>query len=116
MGTGVLKQNLHLLLMKNGLYLFPFIKGTFLLLFQCGGKHDPDKQIMCDECDMAYHIGCLNPPLEKIPEDDEWYDVRLNLFAIVFLILQYLSPWCIVCIKRAFLYFKPPWIWDFEGQ
>jgi len=39
----------------------------------CGGKHDPDKQIMCDECDMAYHIGCLKPPLEKIPEDDEWY-------------------------------------------
>ena len=38
----------------------------------CGGKHDPDKQILCDECDDAFHLGCLNPPLEKIPEEDEW--------------------------------------------
>ncbi|CAB3979243.1 E3 ubiquitin- ligase UHRF1 [Paramuricea clavata] len=40
---------------------------------KCGGKEEPDKQLLCDECDMAYHISCLNPPLEKIPDDDEWY-------------------------------------------
>jgi len=28
---------------------------------------------MCDECDMAYHIFCLDPPLESIPDVDEWY-------------------------------------------
>ncbi|GAB1600400.1 E3 ubiquitin-protein ligase UHRF1-like [Argonauta hians] len=39
----------------------------------CGGKNDPEKQILCDECDVAYHIDCLKPPLEKIPDDDEWY-------------------------------------------
>ncbi|NWT60144.1 UHRF1 ligase, partial [Erythrocercus mccallii] len=38
----------------------------------CGGKQDPDKQLMCDECDMAFHIYCLNPPLSRIPEED-WY-------------------------------------------
>lgn len=38
----------------------------------CGGKHDPDKQILCDECDQAYHLGCLKPPLTSIPDDDEW--------------------------------------------
>lgn len=39
---------------------------------KCGGKEDPEKQIMCDECDMAYHIYCLSPPLEAIPDTDEW--------------------------------------------
>ena len=40
--------------------------------YQCGGKQDPHQQIMCDECDMAYHIYCLNPPLETVPDMDEW--------------------------------------------
>ncbi|NWH38803.1 UHRF1 ligase, partial [Chloropsis hardwickii] len=39
----------------------------------CGGKQDPDKQLMCDECDMAFHIYCLNPPLSRIPDDEDWY-------------------------------------------
>ncbi|NXI32676.1 UHRF1 ligase, partial [Sterrhoptilus dennistouni] len=38
----------------------------------CGGKQDPDKQLMCDECDMAFHIYCLDPPLSRIPDED-WY-------------------------------------------
>ncbi|KAF3835243.1 hypothetical protein F7725_027801 [Dissostichus mawsoni] len=39
----------------------------------CGIKQDPDKQLLCDECDMAYHIYCLNPPLTSIPDDEDWY-------------------------------------------
>ncbi|XP_041041881.1 E3 ubiquitin-protein ligase UHRF1-like isoform X1 [Carcharodon carcharias] len=39
----------------------------------CGGKQDPDMQLLCDECNMAYHIYCLNPPLSKIPDDEDWY-------------------------------------------
>ncbi|KAJ8418949.1 hypothetical protein AAFF_G00004480, partial [Aldrovandia affinis] len=39
----------------------------------CGVKQDPDKQLLCDECDMAFHIYCLNPPLTSIPEDEDWY-------------------------------------------
>lgn len=38
----------------------------------CGIKQDPDKQLLCDECDMAYHTYCLNPPLTSIPEDEDW--------------------------------------------
>jgi E3 ubiquitin-protein ligase UHRF1 len=30
-------------------------------------------QLLCDECNFAYHIRCLNPPLEAVPECDEWY-------------------------------------------
>ncbi|XP_020629479.1 E3 ubiquitin-protein ligase UHRF1-like isoform X1 [Orbicella faveolata] len=40
---------------------------------KCGGKENPGDQLLCDECDLAYHIYCLTPPLTKIPEDDEWF-------------------------------------------
>ncbi|XP_021356809.1 E3 ubiquitin-protein ligase UHRF1-like [Mizuhopecten yessoensis] len=51
----------------------------------CGGKNDPDKQILCDECDQAYHLQCMNPALDSIPEDDEWYcpDCKTDSDAIV---------------------------------
>ncbi|KAG9476349.1 hypothetical protein GDO78_003089 [Eleutherodactylus coqui] len=39
----------------------------------CGGKQDPEKQLLCDECDMAFHIYCLDPPLSALPDDDDWY-------------------------------------------
>ncbi|KAG5851443.1 hypothetical protein ANANG_G00093480 [Anguilla anguilla] len=39
----------------------------------CGVKQDPDKQLLCDECDMAFHIYCLDPPLPAIPADEDWY-------------------------------------------
>ncbi|KAF0298619.1 E3 ubiquitin-protein ligase UHRF1 [Amphibalanus amphitrite] len=39
----------------------------------CHSKSQPEKQIMCDECDMPYHISCLTPPLEAIPEEGDWY-------------------------------------------
>jgi len=40
---------------------------------ECGEKDEPEKTLMCDECDNAYHMRCLNPPLTTLPEDDEWY-------------------------------------------
>lgn len=39
----------------------------------CAGKEDEHNLLLCDECDSAYHIGCLNPPLTSIPEEDYWY-------------------------------------------
>ena len=38
----------------------------------CGGKDQPANQILCDDCDQAFHIWCLSPPLEQVPEEDEW--------------------------------------------
>lgn len=29
-------------------------------------------QLLCDECNMAYHIYCLNPPLDEVPEEEYW--------------------------------------------
>ncbi|XP_040013240.1 E3 ubiquitin-protein ligase UHRF2-like isoform X1 [Xiphias gladius] len=39
----------------------------------CGGKQDAHMQLLCDECNMAFHIYCLNPPLANIPDDEDWY-------------------------------------------
>uniref|UniRef100_A0A2P2I2V5 RING-type E3 ubiquitin transferase n=2 Tax=Hirondellea gigas TaxID=1518452 RepID=A0A2P2I2V5_9CRUS len=39
----------------------------------CAKKDQPEKQLMCDECDKPYHIHCLNPPLETIPDVEEWF-------------------------------------------
>lgn len=38
----------------------------------CGGKEEPGKQIMCDECDYAYHIWCLKPKLDSVPDTEDW--------------------------------------------
>ena len=39
---------------------------------ECHLKDNPEKQLMCDECDAPFHIYCLDPPLEAIPDVDEW--------------------------------------------
>ncbi|CAJ0918161.1 unnamed protein product, partial [Mesorhabditis belari] len=33
----------------------------------CGDGKDDSKLLLCDECDTAYHIYCLDPPLQSIP-------------------------------------------------
>ena len=39
----------------------------------CGEKDEPERTLMCDECDLAYHMKCLDPPMVTLPDDDEWY-------------------------------------------
>ncbi|XP_062510114.1 E3 ubiquitin-protein ligase UHRF1-like isoform X2 [Corticium candelabrum] len=39
----------------------------------CGDKSEPDQQVLCDECDQAYHLWCLDPPLIDVPETEEWF-------------------------------------------
>ena len=29
---------------------------------KCGGKNEPNSQIMCDECSCAYHLACIGEP------------------------------------------------------
>lgn len=41
--------------------------------FVCSGKQEPHNLLLCDECNKAYHLRCLVPPLESIPEDENWY-------------------------------------------
>ncbi|KAM9308657.1 E3 ubiquitin-protein ligase UHRF1-like [Gastrophryne carolinensis] len=51
----------------------PLTKCRMCACHVCGGKQDPAKQLLCDECDMAFHMYCLNPPLTALPTDDDWY-------------------------------------------
>jgi len=50
----------------------PKRKCKFCACCVCGDKRDPDRQLMCDECDAAYHLECLSPPLDEIPDVEEW--------------------------------------------
>merc|ERR1711871_934022 len=38
----------------------------------CGSSDDEPNLLLCDECDQAYHIYCLDPPLSQAPKED-WY-------------------------------------------
>ncbi|EPY53821.1 Lid2 complex subunit [Schizosaccharomyces cryophilus OY26] len=38
----------------------------------CGLDTNPESILLCDGCERAYHISCLDPPLSSVPKDD-WY-------------------------------------------
>ena len=38
---------------------------------KCGGKNDPDSILICDECQLGFHLKCVG--LKDIPADDEWF-------------------------------------------
>ena len=38
---------------------------------KCGGKHDPDSLLICDQCQLHFHLKCVG--LKTIPEEDDWY-------------------------------------------
>ncbi|CAH2036157.1 unnamed protein product, partial [Iphiclides podalirius] len=41
----------------------------------CLAKESPETIVLCDECDMGYHTGCLRPALARVPDGD-WYCPR----------------------------------------
>ncbi|XP_074594037.1 E3 ubiquitin-protein ligase UHRF1-like [Brevipalpus obovatus] len=42
---------------------------------KCGLKKNPEKQIVCDECNKFYHFWCHPSPIIELPEED-WYCYR----------------------------------------
>lgn len=42
-----------------------------LVCEKCKGGHYEDKIILCDRCDKGWHMFCLAPAVEKVPEG-EW--------------------------------------------
>uniref|UniRef100_A0A6B2E558 Bromodomain adjacent to zinc finger domain protein 1A n=1 Tax=Phlebotomus kandelakii TaxID=1109342 RepID=A0A6B2E558_9DIPT len=41
----------------------------------CRRKSDPEKMLLCDECNSGCHMFCLKPPLTKVPEGD-WFCLK----------------------------------------
>ena len=35
-------------------------------------RSDADVMLLCDGCDRGFHIFCLDPPLDAVPEDTIW--------------------------------------------
>ena len=40
--------------------------------YVCSKTDRPESLLLCDDCDDAYHLECLKPPLLSVPEGD-WY-------------------------------------------
>lgn len=38
----------------------------------CGRCDGEDRMLLCDGCDLGYHLECLDPPLEQVPPG-VWY-------------------------------------------
>ena len=38
----------------------------------CGSSGREDESLLCDDCDGAFHMHCLSPPLSSVPEG-EWF-------------------------------------------
>ncbi len=39
---------------------------------ECGESTDEATLLLCDGCDLGYHLACLRPRLTAVPDDD-WY-------------------------------------------
>lgn len=53
-----------------GLFIFSFDIICVLILFfreGCGERNDEARLILCDDCDISYHIYCMDPPLDYVP-------------------------------------------------
>lgn len=44
----------------------------------CLGGEDATKTLICDGCDRAYHMYCLEPPMKDVPQSDWYCDDCLN--------------------------------------
>ncbi|CAH1991650.1 unnamed protein product [Acanthoscelides obtectus] len=38
----------------------------------CGSRDNEDRMLLCDGCDQGFHMYCLDPPLDNVPEG-AWY-------------------------------------------
>lgn len=38
----------------------------------CGMSDREDRMLLCDGCDLGFHLECLNPPLQAVPVGS-WY-------------------------------------------
>ncbi|KAJ8956760.1 hypothetical protein NQ314_006634 [Rhamnusium bicolor] len=61
----------------------------------CGTSNNEDRMLLCDGCDLGFHLYCLTPPLENIPggawfcndcSPDDVYNSEIELYEIQLLL------------------------------
>ncbi|GFQ85783.1 PHD and RING finger domain-containing protein 1, partial [Trichonephila clavata] len=75
----------------------------------CHLGDQPDRLLLCDGCDLAFHLQCLDPPLFHVPIN-EWYcpscaSVLENCAVgnMLFHLFVFLGIWCIGISVKYFL-------------
>ena len=53
----------------------PILLDTFCR--SCGSQENPESMLICDHCSEGYHMECLDPPLNSIPEGN-WYCIACD--------------------------------------
>lgn len=43
----------------------------------CGRTEDADVMLLCDKCNKGFHMFCLQPPLDEVPDDD-WFCIKCS--------------------------------------
>lgn len=61
----------------------------------CGKPHDEGRLILCDECDISYHIYCLDPPLDAVPK---------GTWKCKWSVAELVKSQCASCYKSYLLY------------
>lgn len=74
-----MSYHLQIKLKNNVLLLYLILKITKVILQKgwrcldctvcegCGQRNDESRLILCDECDISYHIYCTDPKLDFVP-------------------------------------------------
>ena len=81
---------------------------SFLLLCStvcegCGERHDEARLLLCDECDISYHIYCMEPPLDYVPQGNCKQTSHFSALGRIFILFSSLfrfkgkCKWCAVC-------------------
>ena len=69
----------------------------------CGERHDEARLLLCDECDISYHIYCMEPPLDYVPQGNCTcsfirFSIAPEKHFVIFLLLNLgKCKWCAVC-------------------
>lgn len=51
----------------------PVLVEDTIFCLVCGEFDREDRMLLCDGCDRGFHLECLNPPLDAVPEVEQWF-------------------------------------------
>ncbi|CAH4037870.1 unnamed protein product [Pieris brassicae] len=49
----------------------------------CARSDNEDTMLLCDGCDLGYHMQCLTPPLTEVPATEQWFCPNCDIFDVM---------------------------------